>query len=70
MTAPRRATAPIAACVHHWRIDTPNGAESAGVCRKCGAQRAFRNCAPQDAPEHTGSRAISLAGSYPKRRAK
>lgn len=27
----------------HWRIESPNGPESTGICRKCGTQRQFRN---------------------------
>lgn len=27
---------------HHWRIETPNGPTSPGVCA-CGEQREFRN---------------------------
>lgn len=30
-------------CAHHWRIETPNGTFSDGVCRKCGAAKQFRN---------------------------
>ena len=30
-------------CVHHWRIESPNGRESQGVCKRCGAIRAFAN---------------------------
>ena len=30
-------------CVHHWLIEPANGAESAGVCRRCGQRRQFRN---------------------------
>lgn len=31
-------------CAHHWIIETPHGgATSAAYCRKCGAERAFRN---------------------------
>jgi hypothetical protein len=30
-------------CVHHWRIESPSGAVSHGICRKCGAERDFRN---------------------------
>ncbi|MFA7248571.1 MAG: hypothetical protein WC273_02975 [Dehalococcoidia bacterium] len=30
-------------CVHHWRIESPNGRESQGVCKRCGAVRAFAN---------------------------
>jgi hypothetical protein len=30
-------------CVHHWRIESPNGRESQGTCRRCGATRNFSN---------------------------
>jgi hypothetical protein len=30
-------------CVHHWRIESPNGRESQGVCKRCGAIRNFSN---------------------------
>lgn len=63
MTRPK----PIADHKHHWLIDTPNGSHAAGRCKHCGAEREFRNCHPQDAPETTGLRDISLRGSYPKR---
>jgi hypothetical protein len=32
-----------AVCRHHWVIDTPNGAVSAGHCKRCGAGKDFRN---------------------------
>ena len=32
-----------AMCRHHWVIDTPNGALSSGHCKRCGADKAFRN---------------------------
>jgi hypothetical protein len=39
--------APVAAvkadCSHHWVIEPPNGAVSAGTCRMCGERREFRN---------------------------
>ncbi len=44
-----RASAPATperapdACAHHWRIDTPAGETSQGVCKLCGATRAFAN---------------------------
>lgn len=37
-----------ATCIHHWRIETPNGPTSQGSCRRCGATRAFLNADPQD----------------------
>jgi hypothetical protein len=30
-------------CRHHWRIETPRGATSQGVCKVCGATKEFRN---------------------------
>jgi hypothetical protein len=30
-------------CVHHWRIEPPEGEESHGVCTKCGEQKSFSN---------------------------
>lgn len=35
--------AQTAGCSHHWVIDTPNGALSGGRCKRCGAEREFRN---------------------------
>ena len=39
-------------CVHHWKIETPNGAGSAGSwsagsCIRCGESRQFRNSLPE-----------------------
>lgn len=30
-------------CTHHWRIATPAGQTSTGVCVLCGARREFEN---------------------------
>jgi hypothetical protein len=30
-------------CQHHWRIESPRGAMSMGVCKRCGEEREFRN---------------------------
>ncbi len=30
-------------CVHHWRIEAPNGRESQGVCKRCGLAKNFSN---------------------------
>lgn len=30
-------------CVHRWRIEEPQGAESLGQCKLCGAARHFAN---------------------------
>jgi hypothetical protein len=32
-------------CIHRWRIESPNGATSHGVCRYCGAEKEFPNSA-------------------------
>jgi len=32
-------------CTHHWRIATPSGETSTGVCLICGASRQFQNYA-------------------------
>jgi hypothetical protein len=34
-----------AGCRHRWLIASPNGPTSEGICRLCGARRAFRNSA-------------------------
>ncbi len=41
------ATAPVEGpvCIHRWRIESPNGATSHGVCRNCGAEKEFPNSA-------------------------
>lgn len=43
--APQPEVAPTGApkCVHHWAIETPNGRESMGVCKRCGIRRSFSN---------------------------
>ena len=30
-------------CTHHWIIDSPNGPQSNGSCKVCGAEREFMN---------------------------
>jgi hypothetical protein len=32
-------------CTHHWRIASPCGESSTGVCKICGATREFQNYA-------------------------
>ena len=32
-----------ATCVHHWKIGSPKGLTSVGVCQECGAEREFSN---------------------------
>jgi hypothetical protein len=35
----------VVVCVHRWRIESPNGATSHGVCKHCGEERDFPNSA-------------------------
>ena len=30
-------------CIHHWKIASPSGPTSHGVCRRCGEEREFPN---------------------------
>lgn len=41
-------TAEAKPCAHHWIIDGNLGAESTGVCRRCGATKVFSNHLPGD----------------------
>jgi hypothetical protein len=41
--APTTAEAPT--CAHHWVIASPDGATSAGRCKKCGLEKEFPNSA-------------------------
>jgi hypothetical protein len=36
-------------CTHHWRIASPDGETSTGVCQLCGASREFQNYAYRSA---------------------
>lgn len=35
-----------AGCAHFWRIESPRGPLSRGVCKLCGEEREFRNSLP------------------------
>ena len=37
------AIAEMPNCNHQWMIDSPNGPQSRGECRLCGAERYFQN---------------------------
>ena len=30
-------------CKHRWTISSPEGTDSIGICKRCGAERSFRN---------------------------
>ena len=42
-TATAVAVAEMPQCNHQWMIDSPNGPQSRGECRLCGAERYFQN---------------------------
>ncbi|MEX2245286.1 MAG: hypothetical protein WEC75_01250 [Dehalococcoidia bacterium] len=33
------------ACIHHWKIESPQGALSRGICKRCGEEKEFPNSA-------------------------
>jgi hypothetical protein len=43
MAAPTTRRIQTGKCIHHWIIETPNGRESSGACKRCGLKRAFAN---------------------------
>jgi len=45
-TAEAEAEADAGDCAHHWQIETPAGETSKGICKRCGASRAFANYSP------------------------
>lgn len=51
-------------CVHHWRIDSPNGRESVGTCKRCGATRVFSNSNDSVMWEQTNTLRSDLSGRY------
>ena len=49
-------------CVHHWVIDSPAGSVSMGLCRVCGARRAFSNYVSDFIYEGDSADALPQAG--------
>ncbi|MEX0786889.1 MAG: hypothetical protein WD939_09645 [Dehalococcoidia bacterium] len=47
----RRATSH---CQHRWVIETPHGATSRGLCKRCGATKRFPNAAEDAMNNPTG----------------
>lgn len=41
-------------CQHRWVIETPHGATSRGLCKRCGATKRFPNAAEDAMWEHGG----------------
>ena len=52
-------------CVHHWIIDSPNGRESSGACKRCGLERNFANSTEQVMWEQTNTIRNPLRVSRP-----
>ena len=44
-------------CSHRWKIDSPNGPTSKGVCLVCGATEEFKNSMPVSGWDRDGSKA-------------
>ena len=59
-------TKPVAkaSCVHHWLIDTPNGRESTGTCKRCGSTKSFANSTEQVMWEQTNTLRNDLNRSH------
>ena len=53
------------ACVHHWKIESPNGNAgwSIGICIKCQAEKQFDNVMPSNYSAWTTQRQAKKAGS-------
>lgn len=49
-------------CRHHWVIESPHGATSHGVCKRCGEEREFQNSASDTLWEGDPMRSISRMG--------
>ena len=48
-------------CVHHWRIDPPDGSQYLpGRCKKCGAEQYFKSSPPDKALYIPEVRIVSL----------
>ena len=47
-------------CRHHWLIEPPGAATSKGRCKRCGAEREFRNSA-NDLPWQVGEPSTTLS---------
>ena len=61
-----------AVCTHSWQLPAPNGPTVLGICRNCGATRAFNNSFPEmertnnsdlfGAPRRNSNRTGEVAG--------
>ena len=49
-------------CRHHWVIESPHGATSHGICKRCSEERDFQNSATDTLWEGDPMRSISRMG--------
>ena len=56
-------------CIHHWVIDSAEGAKSGGRCKHCGEQRRFSSSLEADAwtPADNDNRLEDLVAVAPER---
>ena len=54
-------------CRHHWVIESPHGATSSGVCKRCHAVREFRNSSSDAIWEGDPMVSINKMGGSAKR---
>lgn len=52
-------------CVHHWLIEPPEGMESEGTCRKCGATDIFPNLIPLEVLDKLQSKNNHIFPHFP-----
>jgi len=45
----------VPVCKHHWKIESPNGATSSGVCKLCGEVKEFSNSSTDSIWENENS---------------
>lgn len=60
---PEQKPAARGTCVHHWVIESPNGRESTGLCKRCGARKSFTNSTEQVMWEQTNTLRNDLSRS-------
>ena len=54
---------PVLECSHYWKIPSPEGPTSVGVCRDCGEQREFKNVL-DDSDQYDWNHPAQLLGSF------
>jgi len=54
---------PLTTCAHHWKIESPQGTWSLGICRKCGEYDAFKNSIDVDSWSRVAKKPKTSGGS-------